>query len=116
MTSGRDCEACAGRRELQPSAPTHKLNSSVAPEKILLIARDSMPAPATQQSNQQSARELRVGVDVGGTFTDLVAFDARNLPVVKLPSSPPAFPNAVIEAVAPAPSSPSPGRPAAAWV
>ena len=58
-----------------------------------------MPAPTTQQSPQQSARELRVGVDVGGTFTDLVAFDGHNLSVVKLPSSPPDFHKAVIEAV-----------------
>ncbi len=43
--------------------------------------------------------ELIVGVDVGGTFTDLVAFDGRALKVVKVPSSPPAFEKTVVEAV-----------------
>src|SRR4051794_15045370 len=44
--------------------------------------------------------ELLVGVDVGGTFTDLVAFDPASgaLKVVKVPSTPPEFHRAVIEA------------------
>ena len=44
----------------------------------------------------------RVGVDVGGTFTDLVRWDAATgeLAVVKVPSTPPAFERAVLEAVA----------------
>jgi N-methylhydantoinase A len=42
---------------------------------------------------------LRIGVDVGGTFTDLVAFDGSVLQVVKIPSTPPDFHLAVIEAV-----------------
>ena len=42
---------------------------------------------------------LRIGVDVGGTFTDLVASDGTTLHVVKIPSSPPNFHEAVIEAV-----------------
>jgi N-methylhydantoinase A len=42
---------------------------------------------------------LRIGVDVGGTFTDLVAFDGHSLRVVKIPSTPPDFHRAVIEAV-----------------
>src|SRR5687767_421534 len=44
---------------------------------------------------------LRIGVDVGGTFTDLVAFDpaTSELRVVKLPSTPPNFDRAVVEAV-----------------
>jgi N-methylhydantoinase A len=42
---------------------------------------------------------LRIGVDVGGTFTDLVAFDGSALHVVKIPSTPPDFHLAVIEAV-----------------
>lgn len=41
---------------------------------------------------------MRIGVDVGGTFTDLVAWDGRDLKVVKVPSSPPGFERAVIEA------------------
>src|SRR5688572_15603718 len=46
-------------------------------------------------------RDLVVGVDVGGTFTDLVAYDPATglLQVVKLPSTPPDFHRAVIEAV-----------------
>ena len=31
---------------------------------------------------------MRVGIEVGGTFTDLVAFDARRIEVVKVPSTP----------------------------
>lgn len=42
---------------------------------------------------------MHIGVDVGGTFTDLVAWDGQNLRVVKLPSTPPDFHRAVIEAV-----------------
>jgi len=44
---------------------------------------------------------LRIGVDVGGTFTDLVCFDPQTgrVKVVKLPSTPPDFHIAVIEAV-----------------
>lgn len=42
---------------------------------------------------------LRIGVDVGGTFTDLVTSDGTSLHVVKIPSTPPDFHRAVIEAV-----------------
>ena len=44
---------------------------------------------------------LLIGVDVGGTFTDLVAYDPADgsLRVVKVPSTPPDFHRAVIEAV-----------------
>src|SRR5438132_4228474 len=42
---------------------------------------------------------LHIGVDVGGTFTDLVAWDGRSLRIVKLPSTPPTFHQAVVEAV-----------------
>ena len=54
-----------------------------------------MPSATPQQS------ALRIGVDVGGTFTDLVCFDEASgeLRVVKLPSTPPEFHLAVIEAV-----------------
>jgi N-methylhydantoinase A len=66
-----------------------------------------MPVPAREQTAPQSASEsapqaagpLHVGVDVGGTFTDLVAFDGQRLRVVKIPSSPPAFHEAVVDAV-----------------
>jgi N-methylhydantoinase A len=46
-----------------------------------------------------ASRSLRIGVDVGGTFTDLVAYDGRSLAVVKVPSTPPEFHRAVIDAV-----------------
>ena len=53
-----------------------------------------------QPGQTAPARGLRVGVDVGGTFTDLVAADdAGNLHVVKVPSTPPDFHVAVLEAV-----------------
>ena len=44
---------------------------------------------------------LRIGVDVGGTFTDLVCFDpdTNDLRVVKIPSTPPDYHVAVIDAV-----------------
>ena len=44
---------------------------------------------------------LRIGVDVGGTFTDLVCFNPASgaLGIVKLPSTPPDFHRAVIDAV-----------------
>ncbi len=49
----------------------------------------------------RTAREqiLHIGVDVGGTFTDLVAWDGQSLHIVKIPSTPPEFHRAVIEAV-----------------
>jgi len=54
-----------------------------------------MPASPPEQS------ALRIGVDVGGTFTDLVCFDPDSgaVRVVKLPSTPPDYHVAVIEAV-----------------
>lgn len=42
----------------------------------------------------------RIGVDVGGTFTDLVAWDGSRLRVVKVPSTPPRHDQGVIHAVA----------------
>ncbi|MDB5290119.1 MAG: hypothetical protein JWL69_1360 [Phycisphaerales bacterium] len=53
----------------------------------------------TPQGQPAPQRPLRIGVDVGGTFTDLVAFDGSALHVVKIPSTPPDFHVAVIEAV-----------------
>ena len=59
-----------------------------------------MSLPAGEQTNTQaSAKTLHIGVDVGGTFTDLVAFDGETLRVVKIPSTPPEFDRAVVEAV-----------------
>jgi N-methylhydantoinase A len=59
-----------------------------------------MPLPAGEQTAPTTLKnELLIGVDVGGTFTDLVAFDGESLAVVKLPSTPPDFDHAVVEAV-----------------
>jgi N-methylhydantoinase A len=59
-----------------------------------------MPTEAGEQTSVDAGRRLRVGVDVGGTFTDLVAFDAAagTLRIVKIPSTPPDFHLAVIDA------------------
>jgi N-methylhydantoinase A len=67
-------------------------------DRFNFIGGDCMPLPATEQT-QQKSRELRIGVDVGGTFTDLVAFDGDHLSVIKVPSTPPDFELGVIEAV-----------------
>src|SRR5436309_764943 len=53
-----------------------------------------MPVEASSQTR------VLIGVDVGGTFTDLVAVDGQRLSVVKVASTPPAFERGVIEAVA----------------
>ncbi len=47
-------------------------------------------------------RKLRVAVDIGGTFTDLVAYDeaTHNLITVKTPSTPPEFIQGVLDALA----------------
>jgi N-methylhydantoinase A len=46
-------------------------------------------------------RELKVAVDIGGTFTDLVAYDesSRELITVKCPSTPPTFIDGVMSAL-----------------
>src|SRR5947209_208823 len=56
-----------------------------------------MPMPTSQQTPP-----FIIGVDVGGTFTDLVALDPASgqLHVVKVPSTPPDFHLAVLDAVA----------------
>jgi len=46
-----------------------------------------------------SSRSMLIGVDVGGTFTDLVAWDGANLRIEKVPSTPPEFERGVLEAV-----------------
>src|SRR3954469_19424055 len=52
-----------------------------------------MPAPHPPQT------PLLIGVDVGGTFTDLVATDGQTLHVAKVPSTPPAFHQGVLAAL-----------------
>src|SRR5688500_11038033 len=49
---------------------------------------------------EEAQQTVRIGVDVGGTFTDLVAWDGARLHTIKIPSTPPEFQRAVIEAVA----------------
>src|SRR5215467_12862766 len=46
-------------------------------------------------------RKLRVAVDIGGTFTDLVAYDedTQELTTVKTPSTPPGFIGGVMNAL-----------------
>src|SRR5215831_16453608 len=46
-------------------------------------------------------RKLRVAVDIGGTFTDLVAYDeeTREVVAVKAPSTPPDFIQGVLDAL-----------------
>jgi N-methylhydantoinase A len=53
-----------------------------------------MPAPTSSQTPL-----VVIGVDVGGTFTDLVASDGERLMVVKVPSTPGGFERGVIGAV-----------------
>src|SRR5215218_6727041 len=97
--SARSC----GRGELQASGATTKLSQVVARRNTRFIGCDSMPVDSGEQTRDVpvGGGEIRVGVDVGGTFTDLVSFDASggNLRVVKLPSTPPDFHLAVIDAV-----------------
>src|ERR1035437_351637 len=40
-----------------------------------------------------------IGVDTGGTFTDLVAWDGQQLRTAKVPSTPPEFQRGVVEAI-----------------
>jgi N-methylhydantoinase A len=42
---------------------------------------------------------LRIGIDTGGTFTDLLAWDGRTLRRAKVPSTPPDFDRGVIAAI-----------------
>src|SRR5687767_6056981 len=49
---------------------------------------------------EEAQQMVRIGVDVGGTFTDLVAWDGAHLHIIKIPSTPPEFQKAVIDAVA----------------
>src|SRR5689334_12470049 len=77
----------AADRELQPATATNKLtHATAARTESLGIEADFMPTEAGEQT-----ATLLVGVDVGGTFTDLVAFDPATgeLRVVKVPSTPP---------------------------
>jgi N-methylhydantoinase A len=59
-----------------------------------------MPSPDIAQTTGGAPLPVAlVGVDVGGTFTDLVAFDGSSLRIVKVPSTPPAYERGVIDAV-----------------
>jgi N-methylhydantoinase A len=60
-----------------------------------------MPPPLVGQTAPgRPAPTLRIGVDVGGTFTDLVAANGEGaLRVLKLPSTPPDYHRAVLDAI-----------------
>jgi N-methylhydantoinase A len=60
------------------------------------LAPGASDAPKTAPSPPAA---IRIGVDVGGTFSDLVAFDGQTLRIIKIPSTPPDFHIAVIDAV-----------------
>jgi N-methylhydantoinase A len=47
----------------------------------------------------KSVPHLQIGVDTGGTFTDLVAFDGRAIRTAKVPSTPPDFHLGVVSAI-----------------
>ena len=55
----------------------------------------------SSQKRSASVRKLRVAVDIGGTFTDLVAYDedGQELITVKTPSTPPTFIEGVMNAL-----------------
>src|SRR4051812_9944293 len=86
--------ACSTCGELHAAPNAHTLSHTTA-NRNLRIGRDSMPAAQGEQP-----ADLQIGVDVGGTFTDLVAFDSSTgrLRVVKIPSSAPDFHRSVIDA------------------
>src|SRR5690349_12435491 len=77
--------ATSAALQANPTAST--LQPSRLTNARFRIAADSMPASPPEQS------ALRIGVDVGGTFTDLVCFDPDSgaLRVEKLPSTPPDY-------------------------
>jgi N-methylhydantoinase A len=47
-----------------------------------------------------SAKPLRIGIDTGGTFTDLIAWDGQSIRTAKVPSTPPDFHRGVVNAIA----------------
>jgi len=56
--------------------------------------------PPANPGQTRTSGQTRIGVDVGGTFTDLVAVGADGtLRIVKVPSTPPNFHRAVLDAV-----------------
>src|SRR4051812_3002895 len=59
-----------------------------------------MPLANPGQTGPAMPTAMTIGVDVGGTFTDLVAAGADGaLRVLKVPSTPPEFHRAVLDAV-----------------
>ncbi len=48
---------------------------------------------------QQKIPTIRIGIDTGGTFTDLLAWDGTTLRRAKVPSTPPDFDRGVIHAI-----------------
>src|SRR4051812_8497079 len=96
---GCELQAVGASSKLQPISVR-----AMAAVVVSRIGGDSMSGLPPEQTGLGGAggnEPLRIGVDVGGTFTDLVAFDPKDgsLRVVKLPSTPPDFHRAVIEAI-----------------
>src|SRR5438067_2472713 len=56
------------------------------------------PPPRT---DTRAMRKLRLAIDIGGTFTDLVAYDedTHDVVAVKTPSTPPDFIQGVLDAL-----------------
>jgi N-methylhydantoinase A len=70
----------------------------------ILARRQSLgarPAPRYESDSEERVRRLRVATDIGGTFTDLVAYDedTGDMIAVKTPSTPPMFIDGVINAL-----------------
>src|SRR5688500_10398955 len=76
--------------ELQARGTASKLQQRTRRPRVeLRIGRDCMsPPPVEQPTPGRLNSPIRIGVVVGGTFPDLVAFDGERLHVIKLPSTP----------------------------
>ena len=60
----------------------------------------SLGMPAGRSDEVGASRGWRIGVDTGGTYTDLVAVHGSDLRIAKVPSTPPRYEDGVINAIA----------------
>ena len=60
----------------------------------------SLGMPAGRSDEAGASRGWRIGVDTGGTYTDLVAVHGSDLRIAKVPSTPPRYEDGVINAIA----------------